>query len=1557
MKALLFALPFYNFVVISASDLLLEGKIMDQRLQPHFSHLPYILQFFIDYNLHGMNFIMVSKVTHRTETGERNLFDPMTCCRWECDCVADDILNVNEEAICGGLGLIWEEEKERRRRLGKSSQPPPDAEIQRNEIPLQPRESRFLQELQKITEKASDGQVVASADDENIFDFAQIVAELLEKNHEINNHRQTGLSRTDFFESDNEFSDDDEDIQEMSLKLSEVLSQPMNVSDEQGKEPQTSTCKTSGRATQVIRVIEQECEDIAENASQQSFDEFDDDDEDFMEILSQLSKNQNDGYSQQTVEDFDDDFDDEDVRCACKNNSICCDLCCDHRSKGCRRMIPQIDGNSDEPGCSNGSGRRKRKFKYTIPSERKRKVLDTSSSSKKRAARKVQGMTLSLSPSITDQELKRLCSVKVVIEDEPRPRPSTSGKSIKRKSSRKLSFCEADDPILRPEDLEKFVSKCSSDANDSTPTDVYVPLSQNTIIISDTDESKTPSPDKFNEEEQVEEVKLVDSEEEETSAIFGQEDSEIFSLYDYASSQGSIRSLDSPAAEKSLSEVSSTQTIEFCSQNSNAPIHSTPNRPRRSRNKSRLSEIAMGDMSIISPASQPLATIREESSLSPQKSSRQKPYKIFTAEEYLNCNPPPVTQENDMRRSRRRNVSCDSLIGGAARSQSISFAVSSFGESAAETRRGVSDHEFQRITTFSLELHVETRGSLRPDPDHDSIKAVFYSYMVDEPSNDDEPRVKTGIIIVDFNDEFLDFNCSQIIKNSRSIVASSGFLRSDVKITEASDEVHLMMLLIDIMRELDPEIILGFEIEMASWSYLVDRSQKLNVNISSALSRLLESDIKPAQNQFEAKKDNFDLDHSFRANPIFHLKVPGRIVLNFWRILRREVTLNNYSYENCHFHILHERVPKHSFEVLTRWFGSHLYRSKVLDYYITRTEGSLRMICKLGLMPKTSTLARVYGIQFSEVFSRGSQFRVESMMLRYAKRFKYIPVSPSPRQRTGMYAPEYVPLIMEPESQFYTDPVVVLDFQSLYPSMIIAYNYCYSTCLGRISQLENDGFFQLGCSSLKIDKSELVKHRDNIHISPNGAVFLKKKARLGILPQMLKEILDTRIMVKNAMKENAASESKSNSLQRLLDARQMALKLIANVTYGYTAANFSGRMPCVEIADAIVSKGKETLERAIDLVNANFERWGGKVVYGDTDSMFILFQGCSKDEAFKRGKEIANEVTLVNPDPVKLKFEKVYCPCILQTKKRYVGFAYEDPKQEVGIFDAKGIETVRRDSCEATSKILEKSLRILFDTEDPNECKKYILRQFQKLLSGKLSIIRDFIFAKEYRGRDKYSQFARIPALEIARKWTDKDPRAEPRRGERVPYVIVYGSPDQNLYQLVRHPEELIQDTSLKLNAVYYIERVIIPPLNRVFNLINYDVFKWYEEMPRKINVARCNFFAARGKKMKNQTTISQYFVSSSCPSCGAKSSDPGLCKDCSTNCQQTAASLTYQIKDIESKFRDTALICKVCSGCSVVGDQKCSSIDCSNLFRYSQSRMNLNNLSNFHELLQRLTF
>lgn len=519
------------------------------------------------------------------------------------------------------------------------------------------------------------------------------------------------------------------------------------------------------------------------------------------------------------------------------------------------------------------------------------------------------------------------------------------------------------------------------------------------------------------------------------------------------------------------------------------------------------------------------------------------------------------------------------------------------------------------------------------------------------------------------------------------------------------------------------------------------------------------------------------------------------------------------------------RYPKHTFSFLTTQWKDTLRKWIVLDYYYERARTLIEILKQLDLIGRTCELAKLFGIQFYEVLSRGSQFRVESMMIRIAKRRNYVPVSPSVQQRAHMRAPEYIPLILEPESRFYPDPVIVLDFQSLYPSIIIAYNYCFSTCLGRVEHLTKVSSqpFEFGAYQLRVSPTRLQQFldRDLVTVSPCGVVYVKESVKEGVLPRMLREILDTRLMVKQSMKIH-----KSNSaLQRVLHSRQLGLKLIANVTYGYTAANFSGRMPAIEVGDSVVSKGRETLERAIKLVEANNE-WGCRVCYGDTDSMFVVVPGRSRQEAFAIGEKIAEAVTNDNPHPIKLKLEKVYQPCILQTKKRYVGYMYESADQKNPIYEAKGIETVRRDGCPAAAKMLEKTLRILFETCDVSKVKEYVCRQFTKILSGRSSI-QDLTFAKEFRGINGYKDRACVPSLTLARKWMLHDPRSEPRRGERVPFVIINGAPNLPLIRLVRSPLDVLEDENYKINSIYYITKAIIPPLNRCLLLIGANAFDW----------------------------------------------------------------------------------------------------------------------------------
>ena len=371
---------------------------------------------------------------------------------------------------------------------------------------------------------------------------------------------------------------------------------------------------------------------------------------------------------------------------------------------------------------------------------------------------------------------------------------------------------------------------------------------------------------------------------------------------------------------------------------------------------------------------------------------------------------------------------------------------------------------------------------------------------------------------------------------------------------------------------------------------------------------------------------------------------------------------------------------------------------------------------------------------------------------------------------------------MEPASGFYRDPVIVLDFRSLYPSVAIAYNLCFSTCLGKLTR-DRKASKKVGVLNGYVVPGHVFTEdvENAINIAANSCMFLDASMRDGIIPSMLRTILRTRAVV-NAAKKIADREG-DNVQSRILDARQQGLKLLANVTYGYTAATWTGRMPCADIADAIVLYARVTLEKTIHAVN-NTKRWGTRVVYGDTDSLFVHVPGATLHRAFEVGNEIVAHVKKEHPRPIGLKLEKVYSPCVLVTKKRYAGFMFESADQTISTFDAKGLECVRRDQTEATSKIMTKVLTTLFQTYDIIRVKEYFQRQVSKMLDGTIAptemILRQEVKMGTYKG-DRLP-----PSAEIARQDVVKG-YAPPVYGERVPFLIVHSANGPNAALRERH--------------------------------------------------------------------------------------------------------------------------------------------------------------------------
>ncbi|KKK13873.1 hypothetical protein P175DRAFT_0457016 [Aspergillus ochraceoroseus IBT 24754] len=839
-----------------------------------------------------------------------------------------------------------------------------------------------------------------------------------------------------------------------------------------------------------------------------------------------------------------------------------------------------------------------------------------------------------------------------------------------------------------------------------------------------------------------------------------------------------------------------------------------------------------------------------------------------------------------------------SQIEGPTQQNDCGFKYSQNGKSASV------EHQAQYMSIMSLEIHVNTRGVLAPNPEEDEIASFFWCLNSEDKyleANGDIPGTRVGVIFQGEGD-------GPEIKVSKAL---------KVDWEHEPTELDLINRLVDIVRLYDPDIITGYEVHNSSWGYVIERARKkYDFDICDELARVKSQ----AHGRFGKEADRWGFNHTSS------IRITGRHMINIWRSMRSELNLLQYTMENVVFHLLHRRIPHYSSQELTTWYRSVKPRDfmKVVNYFVSRVQMNIEILDSNELISRTSEQARLLGIDFFSVFSRGSQFKVESLMFRIAKPENFILVSPSRKQVGQQNALECLPLVMEPQSDFYTSPLLVLDFQSLYPSIMIAYNYCYSTFLGRVQQWR--GRNKMGFMDYNRQPRLLELLKDKINIAPNGMIYARPEVRKSLLAKMLAEILDTRVMVKAGMKV----DKDDKALQRLLNNRQLALKLIANVTYGYTSASFSGRMPCSEIADSIVQSGRETLEKAIAFIHS-VERWGAEVVYGDTDSIFVYLKGRTREEAFDIGEEIAQAVTDINPHPVKLKFEKVYHPCVLLAKKRYVGFKYEHREQKEPEFDAKGIETVRRDGTPAEQKIEEKALKLLFRTADLSQVKSYFQNQCTKILQGRVSI-QDFCFAKAVK-LGTYSDKALLPAgALISTKKMLEDPRAEPQYGERVPYVVVTGAPGSRLVDRCVPPETLLQDAQLELDAEYYITKNIIPPLERIFNLVEANVRQWYDEMPKFHRIRRVKgttYSTGKGGKK----TLESYMRSSTCVVCKTNKlhaeTDTPLCSPCMQQSHVSLLDLISRQRQAEQKVSNLERICRSCMDVPFGDEIKCNSLDC----------------------------
>ncbi|XP_044300677.1 DNA polymerase delta catalytic subunit [Varanus komodoensis] len=703
-------------------------------------------------------------------------------------------------------------------------------------------------------------------------------------------------------------------------------------------------------------------------------------------------------------------------------------------------------------------------------------------------------------------------------------------------------------------------------------------------------------------------------------------------------------------------------------------------------------------------------------------------------------------------------------------------------------------------------------------------------------------------------------------------------------------EADLLKAWAEFMRAVDPDIITGYNIQNFDLPYLITRAQTLKVHTFPILGRIPARKSVIRDSSFQSKQ------MGRRENKVINME--GRAQFDLLQVLLRDYKLRSYTLNAVSYHFLQEQKEDVQHSIITDLQnGTDQSRRRLAVYCLKDAYLPLRLLEKLMCVINYMEMARVTGVPLGYLLARGQQIKVVSQLLRQA--MKQNLVMPVVKSEGGEdYAGATV---IEPQKGYYDVPIATLDFSSLYPSIMMAHNLCYTTLLQK-GAVEHYG----------LSAEQFIR-------TPTGDHFVKASVRKGLLPEILENLLAARKRAKEELKRETDPFKR-----QVLDGRQLALKVSANSVYGFTGAQV-GKLPCLEISQSVTGFGRQMIEKTKQLVESKYTIANGygadaKVVYGDTDSVMCRLGVPSVAEAMEVGREAATWVSSHFTPPIKLEFEKVYFPYLLINKKRYAGLYFSSNPDTHDKMDCKGIETVRRDNCPLVANLINTCLQKLLIDRDPTGAVAHAKEVISDLLCNRVDISQLVITKELTRTADEYA--GRQAHVELAERMRRRDPGSAPNLGDRVPYVIISAAKGVAAYMKSEDPIYVLEN-NLPIDTQYYLEQQLAKPLLRIFEPIlgegkaQNDLLKGEHTRCKTVLTAKVGGLMAFATKR------------STCIGCRAVLSHHGaVCKFCLGRQSELYQKEVTHLSSLEEKFSRLWTQCQRCQG-SLHEDVLCTSRDC----------------------------
>ena len=574
------------------------------------------------------------------------------------------------------------------------------------------------------------------------------------------------------------------------------------------------------------------------------------------------------------------------------------------------------------------------------------------------------------------------------------------------------------------------------------------------------------------------------------------------------------------------------------------------------------------------------------------------------------------------------------------------------------------------------------------------------------------------------------------------------------------DESEMILAFVDVVKRIDPDFIVGYNSSNFDVPYLLKRAEKLGAA--------------------------FDITrYGEQARPEHHglleaVKIPGRVNVDIYNITKfvsivgaseKLIKLNSFTLGNVYAAITGDtKITVDKKNIWQIWEGTDADLEEFADYSLSDSI-SLNTLYNF-FIPLELEVAKVAGTTIGEASISTTGQLVEYLLMRYASINNEVVLGkPSDGEiARRIENPIEGAYVKTPDAGIY-DNIAVFDFRSLYPSIIISYN---------------------------IDPSTLCKDCDEYFESPDGTRFKKKP--FGIVPTVLKLLLAERASIKKAFKKDPDNKT--------LAARSSALKILANSFYGYLGYARSRwySRPC---AGSVTAFGRLYITKTIEQA----ENAGFKVLYSDTDSIFLLMQEKSKEQAL----DFLSKLNKTLPEAMELELEDFYVRGVFVGKKGAEGGAKKKYAllSEGGRVKIRGFELVRRDWSYIARDTQKKVLEAILKEGSESKAVEIVKQVITQLREGKAEMKNLIIYTQLRKKIDNYD--ARSPELGAAKKAIEmkKKTKAE-LEGATIGYIIT-----RNGNSISEKAE--MDDTAQNYDPDYYINKQVIPATLKILKELGFS--------------------------------------------------------------------------------------------------------------------------------------